>query len=273
LLLATTTSTQDSGLLDALLPLFHAGCACRVKVIAVGSGEALAMGRRGDADVLLVHSPEAEARFMAEGHGARRLAVMHNDFVLLGPAADPAGVRGAPSASEAFRRIAARRALFVSRGDRSGTHARELALWKQAGLLPAGLAAAGSWYKEAGVGMGDVLRLASERGAYTLSDRGTFLALRSGLALSVLYQGDAALLNPYHVIEVSPTQHPRINPADARAFADFLVSPATQAVISAFGRDRHGEPLFVGDAAGNAASHARPSPSPLLKSSPAGGKR
>jgi tungstate transport system substrate-binding protein len=243
LVLATTTSTQDTGLLDALLPAFEKQTNIQVKVIAVGSGEALAMGRRGDADVLLVHSKAAEDLFMAEGHGIERLDVMHNDFVLMGPAADPARVRGA-DAIEAFRRIAAAAAPFVSRGDRSGTHVKEQGLWKKAGVQPEGQA----WYVSTGQGMGESARIASEKQAYALIDRGTWLALSKGLDLPVLCEGGADLLNTYRVIVVDPAKHPQAHVREARAFAKWLVSPGTQKRIGGFGVAKYGRPLFVPDA-------------------------
>jgi tungstate transport system substrate-binding protein len=243
LVLATTTSTQDTGLLDALLPAFEKQTNIRVKVIAVGSGEALAMGRRGDADVLLVHSKVAEEEFMAEGHGFARFDVMHNDFVLMGPAADPARVRGV-AAIEAFRRIAAAAALFVSRGDRSGTHVKEQGLWKQAGVEPQGQA----WYVSAGQGMGETARIASEKQAYALIDRGTWLALSPGLDLPVLCEGGEDLLNRYRVIVLDPAKHPQAHVREAWTFAKWLVSPKTQKRIGEFGVAKYGRPLFVPDA-------------------------
>ena len=243
LVLATTTSTQDTGLLDALLPAFEKQTHIRVKVIAVGSGEALAMGRRGDADVLLVHSKAAEDVFMAEGHGFARFDVMHNDFVLMGPATDPARVRGA-DAVEAFRRIATAAAPFVSRGDRSGTHVKEQGLWKQAGVEPEGQA----WYASAGQGMGETARIASEKQAYALIDRGTWLAMAAGLDLPLLCEGGDDLLNSYRVIVVDPAKHPQAHVLEAWAFAKWLVSPATQKRIGEFGRAKYGRSLFVPNA-------------------------
>ena len=243
LVLATTTSTQDTGLLDVLLPAFEKQTRIRVKTIAVGSGEALAMGRRGDADVLLVHSKAAEDEFMAEGHGMARFDVMQNDFVLMGPAADPAHVRGA-DAVEAFRRIAAAAASFVSRGDGSGTHVKELGLWKQAGVEPAGRA----WYVSAGQGMGETARIAFEKQAYALIDRGTWLAMAARLDLPVLCEGGADLLNTYRVIVVDPAKHPQVHVREARRFAKWLVSPKIQKRIGDFGRAKYGRSLFVPDA-------------------------
>jgi tungstate transport system substrate-binding protein len=243
LVLATTTSTQDTGLLDALLPAFERETHIRVRVIAVGSGEALAMGRRGDADVLLVHSKAAEDVFMAEGHGSARYDVMNNDFVLMGPAADPARVRGT-DAVEAFQRIAAAAARFVSRGDRSGTHVKEQGLWKQAGVEPEGQV----WYVSAGQGMGETARIASEKQAYALIDRGTYLALAARLDLLVLCEGSPDLLNTYRVIVVDPAKHPQAHAREARTFAKWLVSPRTQRRIGEFGVSKFGRPLFVPDA-------------------------
>jgi tungstate transport system substrate-binding protein len=243
LILATTTSTQDSGLLDDLLPRFEAATGLSVKTIAVGSGEALAMGRRGDADVLLVHSKAAEDAFMAEGHGSLRLDVMHNDFVLVGPPSDPAGVRDLATV-DALKRIAGRGALFASRDDRSGTHARELDLWKRAEISPAGK----PWYVATGQGMGETARVASEKRAYTLADRGTFLALGRSLDLAILVEGGTELRNSYRVIVVNPRKHPKVREKEAKRFAEWLVSPAVQEAIGGFGREKYGQPLFVPDA-------------------------
>lgn len=243
LILATTTSTQDSGLLDELLPRFTAETGLEVKTIAVGSGEALAMGRRGDADVLLVHSKAAEDEFMAQGFGSLRLDVMHNDFVLVGPPSDPAGVRGLPAA-DALKEIAGKGAIFVSRDDRSGTHAREMALWKEAGIVPAGRA----WYVATGQGMGESARIASEKRAYTLADRGTFLALGKSLDLVILVEGGRELWNSYRVIVVSPERNPAVREKEARRLAAWLVSAPVQKAIGEFGRGKLGQALFVPDA-------------------------
>jgi tungstate transport system substrate-binding protein len=242
LVLATTTSTQDSGLLDDLLPAFTAATGWAVKPVAVGSGQAIEMGRRGEADVLLVHSPAAERDYVAEGTAGRRLLVMHNDFVLLGPDADPAGVRGT-AVDEAVRRIAAAGAVFVSRGDGSGTHARERSLWEAAGVAPGA-----PWYQETGQGMGATLRVAAEKGGYTLADRGTYLTQPGGLAL--LVEGDPGLLNVYHVIEVTKRAGERVQPEAAAAFADWITGPDAQRRIGEFGREEYGQPLFVPDAGG-----------------------
>jgi tungstate transport system substrate-binding protein len=245
-ILATTTSTQDSGLLDVLLPVFEKETGYLVKTISLGSGQAMAMGRRGEADVLLVHSPADEQRFVEEGHGVNRTLVMHNDFVLVGPPSDPAKIRGGRSSSEAARKIAAAGALFLSRGDASGTHTKEKGMWKAAGLSPEGE----RWYQQTGLGMGETLNVASEKGGYTLADRGTLLARGKSrpLALEVLVEGEPLLLNVYHVIDVNPGRWPKVNAAGARAFADFMVSPRTQELIGRFGVDRVGAPLFTPDA-------------------------
>jgi tungstate transport system substrate-binding protein len=238
LTLATTTSTRDTGLLDVLVPLFRTQTGIEVKVVAVGSGQALELGRRGDADLLLVHDTAGEQRFMDDGFGSSRQAVMYNDFVVVGPAADPAAVKGA-AVAEAFGRISRRGEPFVSRGDESGTHQKEKALWRQAGIEPQG-----DWYLRAGAGMGQVLRIAAEKRAYTLSDRGTFLAQRTGLDLEVLNEGDPVLLNPYSVIVVSPDKHAHVHSEAARKFADFLLSADGRQAIGEFGKDKFGQPLF-----------------------------
>jgi len=242
LILATTTSTQDSGLLDELLPEFTRATGWHVKPLAVGSGQALELGRRGEADVLLVHSPAAEEAFVAEGAAGPRRLVMHNDFVLVGPAADPAGIRSLDGA-EAMRRIAGAQAVFVSRGDDSGTNAREKDLWKKAGTSPGG-----SWYQSTGQGMGATLRVAGEKAGYTLSDRATYLAQRDSLPLTVLSEGDPGLLNVYHVIEMTERAGARVQPEGAAAFADWIVSPPAQQLISRFGTEKFGQPLFTPDA-------------------------
>ena len=234
LILASTTSTVDSGLLDVLIPVFERQHNdTRIKVIAVGSGEAMALGRRRDADILLVHSPGEEATFMAAGHGTRRLPVMANDFIIAGPRHDPAGVRGAPAVIDALRTIVARDATFVSRGDGSGTHRKEQELWQAAGTLP-------RRRSEVGQGMGEALTIASERDAYILSDRGTYLALSANLRLDVLVEGDALLENPYSVITVRGAR----NAAGADAFADWLTSAEAADLIRTFGSDRFGQALF-----------------------------
>jgi tungstate transport system substrate-binding protein len=239
-ILATTTSLQDSGLLDVLVPVFERRTGYTVKPIAVGTGQALALAARGEADVVLAHAPDQEKRYVAEGRLARRRLVMVNDFVVVGPAADPAGIRGERSAVAAFRKIAAAGARFVSRGDRSGTHALELALWREAGVAPGP-----PWYIESGQGMGATLGIAEDRQAYTLTDRATLLAFGRRVRLLTMVEGDRRLLNLYAVLEVPPGNGPRVNADGGRAFADFIVSPEAQGVIAAFGADRYGRPLFT----------------------------
>ena len=244
LILATTTSTQDSGLLDVLIPGFETQTGFTVQIVAVGSGQTLKMGEQGNADVLLVHSPASEKTFMDNGFGSDRRLVMHNDFIIVGPAADPAGVKTAASAVEAFQKIAASGAQFISRGDQSGTNTKELALWKSANITPAGQA----WYVETGQGMGATLTIASEKGAYTLTDRATFLANQGNYQLALLYEGDNALLNVYHVIVVNHDKWPSTNLDGAIAFANYITSPAGQALIMTFGVDKYGQQLFYPDA-------------------------
>jgi len=237
--LATTTSTQDTGLLDMLLPLFRQETGIEVKAIAVGSGQALELGRRGDADVLLTHSPAAEEKFMAEDHGSERRPLMYNDFVLVGPPNDPAGQKGKASIVEAFQGIARKGSPFVSRGDESGTHQKELQIWKQAQVRPAG-----DWYIRAGTGMAQALRMANEKRAYTLSDRATYLSQRKKLDLAVMAEGDPLLKNNYAVILLNPEKHPQVKQEAARKFADFLLKPETQKAIEDFGVEAYGQPLF-----------------------------
>jgi len=239
-ILSTTTSTQDSGLLDVLVPMFEKQTGYTVRTIAVGTGQALALAARGEADVTLAHAPALEKKYVAEGKLRNRRLVMYNDFVVLGPEADPARVRGERSAVAALRRVAAAGAPFVSRGDGSGTNILELALWKEAGVTPAA-----PWYIESGQGMGATLGIADDRRAYILADRATFLAFRKRLALAIMVEGDRPLLNLYSVLEVDPANGPRVNAAGGRAFAEFIVSPAVQRVIEAFGVDTYGRPLFV----------------------------
>ena len=242
LILATTTSTQDSGLLDALLPLFEQQTGYKVKTIAVGTGQALAMGDKGEADVLLVHAPADEKQLVDNGTAVDRKLIMHNDFILVGPGDDPAAVRGTRSATAALQKIAAAQAVFVSRGDDSGTHKKELSLWQAAGTRPEG-----RWYQETGSGMGQTLNIANEKNGYTLTDRATYLANRQRLGLVVLIEGDAPLLNIYHVMRVNPDRFSKVNSAGARAFSDFLLSPQGQAAIRQFGADKYGQPLFFAD--------------------------
>jgi len=245
LILATTTSTQDSGLLDVLIPAFEKKTGYFVKTIAVGSGQAMAMGEKGEADVLLVHSPDAEKKFMAGGFGTERLLVMHNDYVIIGPASDPAKIKGSKSTPEAFKKIAEASALFLSRSDNSGTHAKELSVWAAAGIKPAGQ----KWYQETGLGMGQTLNVTAEKRGYTLTDRGTYLALpKIQKDLPILMEGDAILLNVYHVIGVNHVKFPKVNAEGAKAFSDFMVSAETQEIIKVFGVDKYGSPLFFPDA-------------------------
>jgi tungstate transport system substrate-binding protein len=244
MILATTTSTQDSGLLDVLIPAFEQATGYTVQVVPVGSGAALKMGEVGNADVLLVHSPAAEKTFMSNGFGTDRRLVMHNYYIIVGPASDPAGIKSATSTVEAFQKIAASGAQFISRGDGSGTNTMELALWKKANITPAGQ----TWYVETGQGMGPTLIVASEKGAYTLTDRATFLTNQGNLQLDMLYQNDSALLNAYHVIVVNHDKWPNSNLEGAIAFADFVTSPAGQAIIDQYGVEKFGQQLFIPDA-------------------------
>lgn len=241
-LLATTTSFQDSGLLDVLVEDFNALSGYRVRATAVGTGAALAIGAKGDADVVVTHAPAAEQEFMAAGNGERRQLFMHNDFVVIGPPTDSAGIKGM-RVFDSLRRIADRSALFISRGDRSGTHLLEMELWEKAGVKPGG-----TWYVEAATGMGQTLTIASEKRAYTLTDRGTYLARKAQLDLAILVDKDPPLLNLYHVITVNPKKFTGLNVAGANAFADHLLSPRAQGLIAKFGVARFGEPLFFPDA-------------------------
>jgi tungstate transport system substrate-binding protein len=234
IVLATTTSVQDSGLLDAILPPFTEQSGIDVSVVAVGSGQAMEIGKRGDADVLITHSPAAEKQFVAEGYAAQRIPFAHNDFVLLGPADDPASVRDADSVREALRRIAGKQAIFVSRGDDSGTHKKELSLWTDKPQ--------GEWYLEAGAGMVQVLRIADEKSAYTLSDRGTYLASAKAHGLVMLHEGDAELVNPYSILIVKSRRR-----RETDALAAYLTSEACRKLIAEFGRDEFGQSLFVPD--------------------------
>jgi tungstate transport system substrate-binding protein len=251
--LATTTSTADSGLLSAVLPAFEKECSCRVDVIAVGTGQALEIGRRGDADVVLVHSRSAEDQFVAQRHARERRNVMYNDFVIVGPTDDPAKIAPITQAVEAFAGIARTGARFVSRGDKSGTEAAEKSVWAAAKIVPAGK----SWYGSLGQGMGETLITANEQGAYTLSDRGTWLSMKAKLAqLRLLVGGstlagnqDSSLRNQYGVMAVNPDVHPGVNDTLAQRFIDWLVSPETQRAIGDFGRQKFGQPLFYPNAA------------------------
>ncbi len=243
IILATTTSTQDSGLLDLLVPAFEKESGFQVKTISVGSGQAMKMGEKGEADVLLVHSPDAEKKFMTDGFGNTRRLVMHNDFIIVGPAADPAKIKGA-TAAEALKRIAQSGTVFASRGDNSGTHSKEKGLWKAAGVNPEGQ----KWYQQTGLGMGQTLNVAAEKKGYTLTDRATYLALKKGLGVEILVEGDGKLLNVYHVIELNTVKWPKVNAEGGKAFADFMVAKKTQEIISRFGVEKFGAPLFFPDA-------------------------
>jgi tungstate transport system substrate-binding protein len=241
-LIATTTTTQDSGLLDVLLPAFKQATGYSYRTIIQGTGDALDLAARGEADVVLSHAPESEKAWMAQGYGSSRDLVMYNDFAVVGPPSDPAGVRSATSAADALRKIAEHGAPFVSRGDQSGTHVRELALWKLAGIDPKDQ----PWYVEAGAGQGQTLMAADERGACSLADRGTWSALMSRLKLSELYQGDPELLNFYHVMPVSNSRVAAVNTAGGQAFADYVLSAEGQQIIEAFGRDTYPDGVFHG---------------------------
>ncbi len=239
-ILSTTTSTQDSGLLDVLVPLFEKQTGLSVKTISVGTGQALALAARGEADVTLAHAPSVEKKYVEEGKMSNRRLVMYNDFVIIGPAEDPAKIKGLPKAVDALERIARSQSRFVSRGDKSGTHVLEQALWKQAGIEPKG-----AWYIESGQGMGQTLGIADDRRAYTLTDRGTYLAFAKRVDLPILVEKDRPLLNIYSVMEVNPANGPRVNVAGGKAFAEFMLAPATQAVIRTFGVEKYGQALFV----------------------------
>ena len=244
IILATTTSTQDSGLLDELLPAFKDDSGYKVKVIAVGSGEALAMADRGDADAVLAHAPSSEEELVDKGSVVNRQLVMHNDFVIVGPAGDPAGIKGMGSATEALTTIADQEAPFISRGDDSGTDKLEKSLWKKAELDPTGQ----GWYEESGQGMGATLTIANQRGAYTVSDRGTYRAQSENLELEVLVEGDAVLLNVYHVMQVNPDQFDGVDAEGGQAFVEFMASDAAQEIVRDFGVEKFGQPLFIPDA-------------------------
>jgi len=253
LTLATTTSTQDSGLLDYILPDFQKQYNTQVEVIAVGTGQAIKLGEDGNADVLLVHARSQEDAFMAAGHGVRREDMMYNDFVIVGLESDPAGIKGMTNAAEAFKKISQAQAPFVSRGDDSGTHTKEKAIWQAAGIEPSG-----SWYISAGQGMGAVLTMANEKQAYTLSDRATYLARTlEGTELVILVEGDPILFNPYGVIAVNPAKSPQIKADLANKFIDWLVSLPTQELIAKFGVDKFGAPLFTPDSTAWRAAHPK----------------
>jgi len=239
-ILSTTTSTQDSGLLDVLVPLFERETGYTVKTIAVGTGQALALAGRGEADVVLAHAPALERKYIEDGKMLNRRLVMYNDFVVIGPTEDPAKIKGMARAVDAMKAIAATRSRFVSRGDNSGTHNLEKELWKLAGVEPQT-----GWYIESGQGMGATLGIADDRKAYTLTDRGTYLAFQKRVRLPILVERDRPLLNLYSVMEVNPANGPKVNTAGGKAFADFMVSADVQKMIKTFGVDKYGQPLFV----------------------------
>jgi len=242
-ILSTTTSTQDSGLLDVLVPMFEKKTGTTVKTISVGTGQALALAAKGEADVCLVHAPDSEKKYVADGLLLNRRLVMHNDYIIVGPAEDPARIKGLAGAADALKRISEAKATFVSRGDNSGTHQLEKKLWKEAKLEPAG-----AWYLQAGQGMGATLGIASEKRAYAVTDRGTFLAFQKRVQLVNLVEKDRILLNIYSVLEANATKFPRVNAAGGKAFADFMLSKEVQEIIKNFGVDKYGEPLFFSDA-------------------------
>lgn len=243
IIFATTTSVQDTGLLDVIIPLFEKESGYHVKPIAVGTGQALSMAARGEADVVLAHAPDTEKKYVAEGSLINRRLMMHNTFLLAGPASDPARVKGTTKAVEALKKIAESKALFVSRGDDSGTHKLEMRLWQQAGIKPEG-----AWYLQSGQGMGNTLQIAGEKRGYVITDRATYLAFQKTTDLVALLEGDPVFLNIYHVMEVNPEQSSKVNTKGGKAFADFLVSATVQDILRTFGKEKFGEPLFYPDA-------------------------
>lgn len=244
LILATTTSTVDTGLLDELIPMFEKKTGYRVKTIAAGTGQSLAMGEKGEADVLLTHAEKAEKKLVDSGAVINYKLVMHNDFVIVGPKTDPAGIKG-KSSTDAYKAIAEKQALFVSRGDDSGTHKKELSIWQQVGIKPSG----SKWYQESGQGMGATLLMASDKNAYTLSDRATYLAQKTNVGgMAILSEGDPSLLNIYHVMQVNPEKFSKVNAEGAKQFVEFMVAPETQKFIGSFGSAKFGQPLFFPDA-------------------------
>jgi tungstate transport system substrate-binding protein len=257
IIMASTTSTRDSGLMDVLIPIFEKETGYSVKAVYVGTGAAIKMGQDGNADVVLVHSPSQEKPFVDSGAGINRKLVMHNDFIIVGPPSDPAGIKGMTSAPDAFQKIANAQSTFYSRGDKSGTDTAEKAIWKKINITVADNATTNpSWYIEGGAGTGmlDLLRIASEKVAYTLTDRATYLANKGVLDLQIMVEGDPSLLNIYHVIEVNPDKFANINAAGAQAFSAFMVSKEAQDIIASFGKDKYGEPLFFPDAGKTEAS-------------------
>jgi tungstate transport system substrate-binding protein len=250
-ILATTTSTVDSGLLDVLQPEFEKQTGYPLNIISVGSGQAIAMAEKGEADVLLVHSPKDEQKIEASGVVINRQLVMHNDFLLVGPANDPAKIKG-KKIEEAFKSLADSKALFVSRGDNSGTHKKELGIWEKINIKPAG-----TWYQETGTGMGQTLNVAAEKAGYTLTDRATYLALKDKINLGIIAEGDKALLNIYHAMQVNPEKFNKVNIDGSKAFVDFMVAATTQEMIKSFGMDKFGESLFIPDAGKSEAEIAK----------------
>ncbi|BCJ87120.1 substrate-binding domain-containing protein [Effusibacillus dendaii] len=244
IILATTTSTQDSGLLDVLIPEFEKKTGYHVKTVAVGTGQALAMGEKGEADVLLTHAPSSEKKLVDNQTVINYQLVAHNDFILVGPPSDPAKIKGMKTAVEAFKAIANSKSTFISRGDNSGTDKMEKSLWKTANIQPKGA----SWYQESGQGMGQTLNVTSDKGGYTLTDRATYLAQKKNLNLDILVEGEKSLLNIYHVMQVNPDKFPKVNKEGAKAFDDFMVAPDTQKMIGDFGKDKFGQALFFPDA-------------------------
>ena len=243
-ILATTTSTQDSGLLEVLVPDFEKKTGYIIKTIAVGTGQALKMGEKGEADVMLVHAPKSEVPLVDSGVATNYQLVMHNDFIIIGPENDPAGVKAAKNSTEAFKNIAAKQSVFISRGDDSGTNKKEKDIWTAAQLDPKGQ----KWYQSTGSGMGQTLSVANDKQGYTLTDRATYLAQKKNLKLVIISQGDKGLLNIYHVMQVNPEKFSKVNAAGAKAFVDYMVSPETQKIINDFGKDKYGEQLFYADA-------------------------
>lgn len=257
IILASTTSTRDSGLMDVLIPIFQKETGYTVKAIYVGTGAAIKNGQDGNADVVLVHSPVLEKPFVDSGVGINRTLVMHNDFIVVGSTNDPAGIKGMTVAPDAFKKIADAKANFYSRGDKSGTDTAEKAIWKKIGITVADNSTSNpSWYIEGGTGTGmlDLLRIASEKGGYTLTDRATYLANKAVLGLDVMVEGDPNLLNIYHVIQVNPDKYPKVNAVGAKAFSVFMVSKEAQDIISTFGKDKYGQALFFADAGKTEAS-------------------
>jgi tungstate transport system substrate-binding protein len=250
ILMASTTSTRDSGLMDVLIPIFEQKTGYKMKPTYVGSGAAITMGQQGNADVLLVHSPAAEVKFVSDGYGINRQLIMHNDYLIVGPASDPAGIKGITVATDALKKIADGKFTFYSRGDKSGTDVLEKSLWQKIGVTVADNSTSNpNWYKEGGTGTGmlDLLRIASEKAAYSITDRSTFLFNKQVLGLDILVAGDPALLNIYHVIQVNPVKFSKVNADGAKAFVDFMISADTQAVITKYGVDKYGQALFFAD--------------------------